>query len=174
MVYSSEGNYITLHLRLNSVIVYVIVRKNHIVPRLRGLRSNLKYVFLSKSILDRRSFEEKRFESWLKRVVMIILFSLLLCLHCFAVGTGEGVEITEQNQLSEQNNSNPSSKNESSFQLPTILPLFKLPEKTRETVNLETERLPSKLLSVYDKSQNFVNQNIKVSTSSICRATIEQ
>ncbi|KAM7346260.1 uncharacterized protein ACRADG_006306 [Cochliomyia hominivorax] len=37
--------------------------------------------------------------------------------------------------------------------------LFKAPEKTRESVNLETEGLPSKVLSVYDNSQkNFIDK----------------
>ncbi|XP_037826527.1 uncharacterized protein LOC119614476 isoform X2 [Lucilia sericata] len=39
------------------------------------------------------------------------------------------------------------------FNVPFKISLFKAAEKTRESVNLETEGVPSKVLSLYDKTQ---------------------
>lgn len=73
------------------------------------------------------------------------------------------------NQFASENEIPANSRNEShvsGLQIPIVLPIFKPAENTRETVNLETERLPSKVFAVYDKSHQFVNQNLKVRKSS--------
>ena len=42
--------------------------------------------------------------------------------------------------------------------------LFKAAEKTRESVNLEKEAIPSKVLSFYDNSQKLLVDKTQVST----------
>lgn len=107
----------------------------------------------------------------MKMSILLILSSLIFSLVSLEMPIIDSAELPVLNNQSSsdlnQNSKNQSDTKANSFQLPIILPIFKLPEKTRETVNLESERLPSKLFTVYDNSHNFVNQNFKVKHSFI-------